>query len=135
MENQFGNELKIVDRLAYERTILAQERTLMATIRTSVSLITFGFSIAKFFQELSDKKIINEGSNTSTSHLGVWLIIIGTVYIIASSVQHQLALKTLQVDGVKKRISYTFILAIIISLLGILLTASFYVNILSLGLN
>jgi len=37
-------------RLAYDRTIMACERTLMAWIRTAASLISFGFSIYKFFQ-------------------------------------------------------------------------------------
>jgi putative membrane protein len=36
--------------LAVDRTRLAYERTLMAWIRTATSLITFGFSIYKFFQ-------------------------------------------------------------------------------------
>ena len=36
--------------LAVDRTRLSYERTLMAWIRTSTSLITFGFSIYKFFQ-------------------------------------------------------------------------------------
>jgi putative membrane protein len=37
-------------RLAVDRTRLAYERTLMAWIRTAISLITFGFTIYKFFQ-------------------------------------------------------------------------------------
>ena len=37
--------------LAFERTMLAYERTLMAWIRTAISLISFGFTIYKFFQE------------------------------------------------------------------------------------
>ena len=36
-------------RLAYERTFLAHERTLMAWVGAASSLITFGFSIYKFF--------------------------------------------------------------------------------------
>ncbi len=36
--------------LAVERTRLAHERTLMAWVRTAVSLISFGFTIYKFFQ-------------------------------------------------------------------------------------
>ncbi len=36
--------------LAVDRTRLAYERTLMAWIRTATSLITFGFTIYKFFQ-------------------------------------------------------------------------------------
>src|SRR5262245_28256630 len=35
--------------LAIQRTVLAQERTLMAWVRTATSLISFGFSIYKFF--------------------------------------------------------------------------------------
>jgi putative membrane protein len=37
-------------RLAYDRTRLAYENTMMAWVRTATSLITFGFSIYKFFQ-------------------------------------------------------------------------------------
>ena len=39
-------------KLAVERTRLAYERTLMAWVRTSTSLISFGFTIYKFFQYL-----------------------------------------------------------------------------------
>jgi putative membrane protein len=41
------------------RTLLAQERTLMAWIRTSVSLISFGFTIYKFFQYLVQEREAN----------------------------------------------------------------------------
>ena len=45
-------------RLAVDRTRLAYERTLMAWIRTAVSMITFGFTIYKFFQfELRDRPV------------------------------------------------------------------------------
>ena len=40
--------------LAIERTILAHERTLMAWVRTATSLISFGFTIYKFFDYLRD---------------------------------------------------------------------------------
>ncbi len=42
--------MDVSTRLSYERTFLAHERTLMAWVRTSSSLITFGFSIYKFFE-------------------------------------------------------------------------------------
>jgi putative membrane protein len=38
------------DQLSLERTILSHERTLMSWVRTATSLITFGFTIYKFFQ-------------------------------------------------------------------------------------
>ncbi len=37
-------------RLAIERTRVAYDRTIMAWIRTATSLITFGFTIYKYFQ-------------------------------------------------------------------------------------
>jgi putative membrane protein len=37
-------------RLAFERTHNLYEQTMMSWIRTATSLITFGFSIYKFFQ-------------------------------------------------------------------------------------
>ena len=36
-------------KLALERTYLAHERTLMAWVRTATSLITFGFTLYKFY--------------------------------------------------------------------------------------
>jgi len=37
-------------QLAIDRTRLAYERTMMAWLRTSASMISFGFTIHKFFQ-------------------------------------------------------------------------------------
>ena len=42
--------------LAVERTRLAYDRTLMAWLRTAVSLISFGFTIYKFFQFELDRQ-------------------------------------------------------------------------------
>ena len=43
-------------KLALTRTRLAHDRTLMAWVRTSTSLISFGFTIYKFFQALRDSQ-------------------------------------------------------------------------------
>jgi putative membrane protein len=40
--------------MAFQRTRLAADRTLMAWIRTSLSMISFGFTIFKFFQYLHE---------------------------------------------------------------------------------
>jgi putative membrane protein len=42
--------------LAVARTIAAHDRTLMAWVRTATSLISFGFTIYKFFQALNDQQ-------------------------------------------------------------------------------
>jgi putative membrane protein len=43
-------------RLALSRTMLAHDRTLMAWVRTSTSMISFGFTIYKFFQFVQGEK-------------------------------------------------------------------------------
>jgi putative membrane protein len=40
--------------LAVSRTMLAHDRTLMAWVRTATSMISFGFTLYKFFQYLED---------------------------------------------------------------------------------
>ena len=42
--------------LGQERTFLAFERSLMAWLRTSLSMISFGFTLAKFFQYLEEQR-------------------------------------------------------------------------------
>jgi hypothetical protein len=49
-------DLSTSTKLAIERTRLAHERTLMAWVRTATSLISFGFSVYKFFQYLSESQ-------------------------------------------------------------------------------
>src|SRR5271169_6906198 len=60
-ENEFTQELKLADRLAIERTVLAADRTMLAGVRTSMALIGFGFTIfnvLKYVQEHSPMKVI-----------------------------------------------------------------------------
>ncbi|MEO8211121.1 MAG: DUF202 domain-containing protein [bacterium] len=104
----------------------------MASIRTSVSLISFGFTIAKFFQDLKNVETLKNIANISSKNVGFWLVFIGTAYIILFTIQHQFILSSLRVKGVKKRISFTFILAIVIAILGLSLIISFYSDFFSL---
>jgi putative membrane protein len=57
-----GATRAVSTRLAFDRTRVAYDRTLMAWIRTATSLITFGFSIFKFFQ-------LELGSSRHDNHL------------------------------------------------------------------
>ncbi len=52
MPEQAGNATPEIDarRLELERTHIAYEQSIMTWIRTAIALITFGFTIYKFFQ-------------------------------------------------------------------------------------
>jgi putative membrane protein len=60
-------------KLAVTRTIVALDRTLMAWIRTATSLISFGFTIYKFFQGLNEE----DAAGRLMSPRGVGLVMIG----------------------------------------------------------
>jgi putative membrane protein len=62
--------------LALSRTMLAHDRTLMAWVRTSTSLISFGFTIYKFFQYLRDERA-PQAAERLLGPRGVALVMIG----------------------------------------------------------
>jgi len=78
-------------KLAVERTRLAQERTTMAWVRTAASLISFGFTIYKFFQ------IEEKGLHTGTGLIGSRgfagiMICTGVGALVLAAVQHHKSL-------------------------------------------
>jgi putative membrane protein len=76
-------------QLAIERTLLAHERTLMAWVRTAASLISFGFTIYKFFEGMRES-----GEIKGTTHLlgsrtfALLMIGIGLTALIMATIQH-----------------------------------------------
>ena len=75
--------------LAVERTRLAHERTLMAWTRTATSLISFGFTIYKFFQYLraDDPELRAD----SYGPRGFALLMIGTglIALLLATIEHR----------------------------------------------
>jgi len=82
--------------LALSRTLLAYQRTLMAWIRTAASLISFGFTIYKFFDYLRDKGDSREGKFFGPRQFATALILIGLVSLVFAVVQHRLEVKALR---------------------------------------
>ena len=51
--------LDTATELSVDRTRLAHERTLMAWVRTATSLLSFGFTIHKFFEYLRESQQVS----------------------------------------------------------------------------
>lgn len=110
-------------RLAAERTRLAYERTLMAWVRTAISLITFGFSIYKFFQ--LERGGVHEVHHViSASDFAVIMIVIGLLSLLMATFEHRRDLKTLKAQYPDMPPSLARVLALLISILGILALAA-----------
>jgi putative membrane protein len=108
-------------RLSFERTFLAHERTLMAWIRTSSSLITFGFSIYKFFElERSGGKGFMSVQVVGPRDFSMILIVIGVVALVVATLQHRRQLRVLKVEYKNAPASTAGLLAGLISVMGLL---------------
>ncbi|HMF89574.1 MAG TPA: DUF202 domain-containing protein [Candidatus Angelobacter sp.] len=87
--------MDISTRLAYENAYLAHENTRMSWVRTALGMISFGFTIAKFFDLVREK----QGAHATLLDpptVGVLMIVIGLVALAFSSVQQGRAVKTLR---------------------------------------
>ncbi len=108
--------------LAFERTVLAESRTLMAWIRTAISLISFGFTIYKFFHETMG--ITHRFF--SPRKIGMLMIGIGILALVWGLMEHRATIKKLRrsYPGVER--SKSAWLAVIIVLFGISLFLAAY---------
>ncbi|HRY89196.1 MAG TPA: DUF202 domain-containing protein [Rubrivivax sp.] len=82
-------------RLAFERTRVAYERTLMAWVRTAASLITFGFSVYKFFQ-IEMKPAVAMSGGIGARGFGLTLIAIGLLALLLGTGEHWRDLRMLR---------------------------------------
>jgi putative membrane protein len=104
--------------LAFERTQLAHERTLMAWVRTGTSLISFGFTIYKFFDYLNDGKP-PAPRLFGPREFAMAMIGIGLVALVFAILDHQRSRQALKAAGGELRKSLALVLAILIAGLGI----------------
>jgi putative membrane protein len=107
--------------LALDRTLLAHERTLLAWIRTATSLITFGFTLYKFFQYLREQGHLRAAEHPLGARtVGLIMIGIGVFVLVAAAWQHRLQLKQLAPPGEKPPFSLALVVATLIAALGVL---------------
>ncbi len=106
-------------QLAIERTILSHERTLMSWVRTAISLITFGFTIYKFFQlELQGRPPLHQV--VGPRQFSILMISIGLFSLMIATVEYRVYR-----NGLRRRypgtrpVSLVGVVSALVSLLGI----------------
>src|SRR5690242_14511126 len=104
--------------LAFARTRAAYERTMMSWVRTATSLITFGFSIYKFFQ-IERPAVVHHGQLIGARGFAFLLVSIGLISLVLATVEHSHNIRALRARCPDGHRSLAVLLAALISLLGI----------------
>jgi putative membrane protein len=115
-----GVSLSESTKLAVDRTRLAHERTLMAWVRTSTSLISFGFTIHKFFQYLVERQQIAAQGMLGPRGFALLMIGIGLTALVLATLEHRRSMRALRSEyGQVVPYSLATVIAGLIAVLGI----------------
>ena len=113
--------------LAVERTRLAHERTLMAWVRTGTSLISFGFTIYKFFQYLRESQHAAAAGVIGPREFALLMIAVGIIALLFATVGHIRSMRTLRAEyGPLIPYSMSTLVAALVGLLGLLSLLAVY---------
>jgi putative membrane protein len=109
-------------RLALDRTRLAFERTTMAWVRTATSLISFGFSVYKFFQLGTPRDGDTAGRLIGPREFALMMIFIGLLSLVIGTAQHVYSMRELrkQYRGAQVPRSLAVLVGALMSVLGVL---------------
>jgi len=118
MDNNATNPLNS-NQMAMDRTRLAHERTLMAWVRTATSLISFGFTIYKFFQYLQEKSSPATDRIFGPREFALIMIGIGLLALLFATVQHRRDMVSLRAQYPGVPYSLAAVLAGLLSILGV----------------
>jgi putative membrane protein len=105
-------------QLALLRSFQANERTLMAWVRTAISMISFGFTMVKFFEYLEENKQ-KQFHFFGPAGVGMILILIGTLALVVAVRQYQQVVTELGTAPHSARWSLSVLVAIAVALLGV----------------
>ncbi len=111
-------------RLAVDRTRLAYERTLMAWVRTATSLISFGFTIYKFFQFESGRGAVAPSRLLSPRQFGMLMISTGLIALAFATVDHYRNMRRMRDEYGTSERSVSIVVAAIVSGMGLLAFAA-----------
>ena len=122
MTEQMSQRLPVPDdstRLALERTRESYENTMMSWIRTATSLITFGFSIYKFFQIEAPNRP-QQNRLIGPREFALALVSIGLFSLVLATLENRQKIRALDAQYAGKRRSLSVLVAALISILGVL---------------
>jgi putative membrane protein len=85
-------------KLALTRTIVALDRTLLAWVRTATSLISFGFTIYKFFQALRESQGTIERHMLGPRGVGLVMIGLGVGSLLLATIEYRNQMRELRAD-------------------------------------
>ena len=104
-------------RLAVDRTRLAYERTLMAWVRTATSLISFGFTIYKFFEFESGRGGVAATASRllSPRQFGMIMITTGLAALALATIDHHRNMRRMQDEYGMAGRSVAIAVAVIVS--------------------
>ena len=111
-------------QLALSRTWLAHERTLMAWVRTAASMISFGFTIYKFFDFDSGRGTKATQGLLTPRAFAVILVCIGQVSLFIATLQHRKEIRQIAPHLEERPRSLAELVAGIMSVFGILVLLS-----------
>lgn len=119
---QAGGARPAPDRneLAVMRTRLALERTLDAWVRTALSMISFGFTIYKFLQQVQEQRPGPPETPYAARNIGLALAAMGTLALLLALYQHVRDYERLGLSPLRRPVSVSLITGGLIVVLGLL---------------
>ena len=107
-------------QLAVDRTRLAHDRTLMAWVRTATSLISFGFTIYKFFQTMKEQGQTGGDRLFGPREFALFMIGTGLTALALATIQHRSEMQKLRKQYREVPYSLATVLAGLVTILGII---------------
>ncbi len=117
-------KLDISAKLSYERTVLSHERTLMSWVRTATSLITFGFTIYKFFEIEQATIMPSRAGHVGARQFAMCMIATGIIALAIGTVQNWHFRTSLRKMKMKVPPSLATVVGALVAGLGFLALAS-----------
>lgn len=112
--------LSTSDQLSVERTRLSHDRTLMSNVRTSTALISFGFTIYKFFADLQGSEAARAHHLLGSRNFALLMMSIGVIYLALASLSYVHEMKRMRAKYGISIDRLSLALAGVVSVLGIL---------------